>query len=101
MRRIIHLEHHEKTVKLRFRQRECSLRLNRVLCNNYEERKIELSCIAVDRNLLLLHTLEKARLGSRSRAVDLICQKDISKDRTFTEHEFICLAVEIINAGEI
>ena len=98
---IVHLEHHKETVELRFRKRECTLGFHRVLCSDYEERKIELSCLAVDCNLLLLHALKKARLCSCRSSVDLVGKKDICKERSFAEYESVCLAVEKVDARKI
>ncbi|MNR38877.1 hypothetical protein D3C85_1570210 [compost metagenome] len=56
--RVTHLDLEQETVKLRLRQRECSLLLNRILRSDDEKRLRQPMRSPVNRHLALLHTFQ-------------------------------------------
>ena len=57
--------------------------------------------LAVDRDLALLHRLEKRGLGLRAGPVDLVRQQDLREDRPRTELELVDLLVEGADARHV
>ncbi len=64
-----------------------ALHLERVLGGQDEERRVERVALPGDRDLVLLHRLEQARLGLRRRPVDLVGQHEVGEDRSGLEAE--------------
>ena len=78
-----------KTVGLRFWQWVGTLLLNWVLSCKHQEWLIQLICLLTDSDLTLLHSLQQRRLHFSWSTVDLICQYEISKDRSLLYFELL------------
>ena len=79
------LEH--KAVHLRLGQRVGTVLLNGVLGCQHEEGLIQLMAFTHNGNGMLLHRLEKCRLGFRRCTVNFVRQNDITENRTRLEGE--------------
>ena len=79
------------------------LHLERVLGREHEERRVEREALAGDRDLVLLHRLEQARLGLRRRPVDLVGEDEVGEDRPGLEAEDALAALldEDVRAGDV
>ena len=85
--RVADVDAEEKAVELRLGQRVGALVLDRVLRRRDEERRRQRTGLAVDGDLALLHRLEERRLGLRRRAVDLVGEQHVRKDRPGAERK--------------
>ncbi len=100
-RRIPHFASEGETVELRLGQREGPFQFYRVLgCDKHKGSRqghgIQVYC-----NLLLLHTLQKARLRPGRGSVYLVDQYHIGHNRAGTELELTGLLVKIVDTGNI
>src|SRR5256885_7983202 len=77
----------QETVELRFGKRIDPLLLDRVLGRDDHEAVAELMALPIDRNLALLHRLQKRRLSFGRRSVDLIGKQELGNNRTAGERE--------------
>ena len=77
--------------------------LERVLGREDEERRLEREALAGDRDLVLLHRLEQARLGLGGRPVDLVGEDEVREDRARLELEdpLPVLLDEDVRAGDV
>ena len=75
-----------ESIELGLRQRVRAFELDRVLRRKDVERFLELVGPALDGDPMLLHRLEKRRLGLGRRAVDFVRQDDVGEDWTRGEH---------------
>ena len=93
----------QEAVELRLGQGIGALHLERVLGREHEERRIEREALAGDRDLVLLHRLEQARLGLRRRPVDLVGEDEVGEDRAGLEAEDALAALldEDVRAGDV
>ena len=93
----------EEAVELRLGQGIGALHLERVLRREHEERRVEREALAGDRDLVLLHRLEQARLGLGRRAVDLVGEDEVREDRARLEPEdpLAALLDEDVRAGDV
>ena len=57
--------------------------------------------LAVDGDLMLFHRFEQRGLGLWARAVDLVCEKDLRKDRSGPELEVADFLVEGADPGHV
>ena len=71
----------QEAVELGLGQGIGALHLERVLGREDEERRLEREALPGDRDLVLLHRLEQARLGLGRRAVDLVGEDEVGEDR--------------------
>ena len=88
------LDAHEKAVELRFRQRKCADLMLRILRGHDEERRGQGVRHAIDRHVRFLHRLEQRALRLGRRAIDLIDQHHLRKQRPGVKNEALLLAVE-------
>ena len=93
----------QEPVELRLGEGIGAFHLERVLGREDEERRIELVALAGDRDLVLLHRLEQARLGLRRRPVDLVGEDEVGEDRARLEPEdpLAALLDEDVRAGDV
>ena len=93
----------EEPVELRLGEGIGALHLERVLGREHEERRVELVALARDRDLVLLHRLEQARLGLGRGAVDLVGEDEVGEDRPGLELEdpLAVLLDEDVRAGDV
>ena len=84
-----HLKH--ETVHLSLGQLIGSLLLDRVLSSHYEERLGQGECLLADCYLMLLHCLKQRTLHLGRSTVNLICQYEVGKYRTFLHMERLVL----------
>ena len=79
------------------------LHLERVLGREDEERRVERVALAGDRDLVLLHRLEQARLRLGGRPVDLVGEDEVREDRAGLEAEDALAALldEDVRAGDV
>jgi hypothetical protein len=79
LRYSIDLEHGDRAG---LRERIRPFELDRILGGEHEERFIERVGTPLDRDPVLLHGLEKCRLGLGRCAIDLVGEHDVGEDRT-------------------
>ena len=93
----------QEPVELGLGQRVGALHLERVLRGEHEERRLEREPLAGDRDLVLLHRLEQARLGLGRGAVDLVGEDEVREDRAGLEAEDALAALldEDVRAGDV
>ena len=88
-----HLQH--ETVHLGLGQRIGSLLLDGVLGGHHEERTGKGKCVAANRHLMFLHSLEQSTLHLGRGTVDFIGQHEVGKHRTVLHLEvFVLLRVD-------
>jgi len=86
----------EKPVELRLGKGKRPLQLNGILGRYHKKGPGEQQRLAVHGDLPLLHAFEKAGLGARNSAVDLVGEEDIGHDRPGLEGKTpVLLAVDI------
>ena len=69
---ITHLDAHQKSIQLRFRQRIRSMVFDRILRRQNHERAGKRIRDVLDRHLALVHRLQKRTLSLWRRSIDLI-----------------------------
>src|SRR5208282_4854652 len=84
-KRYVQLE--EKTIELRLRQRIRSLHLEGILGGQHDERLVEDVRALADGDAMLLHGLQERALSLRGRAVDLVGEHDVGKNRPSAKFE--------------
>src|SRR4051794_1459395 len=89
-----HVEH--EAIELRLGQRIGALLLDRVLRREHEQRTLERVADAVHRHLVFLHRLEQGRLRLRRRAVDLVGEDHVGKDRPGDEADLAAPADPVL-----
>ena len=80
-RRVVDDDLHQEAVDLGLGQRIGALGLDRVLGREHDERLRHRIGGAADRDLVLLHDLQQRRLHLGRRAVDLVGEQEVVKDR--------------------
>ena len=95
------IEFHEETVELSRRQRVGAFKLDRVLGGNHEEELIQLIGLLPYRDLILRHTFQQGGLHLGGRAVDLVRQDDVAKQRSRLEDEILVTVVENVSADQV
>ena len=100
-RRIAHRRLDKKSVELSFRQRIRAHILDRILRCDHHKRLVQKICPAVDGCLPFLHAFKKTRLRFRSRAVNLVRQKDVGENRSRDELKLGRFHIEKADAGNI
>lgn len=91
----------QKAVQLRLGQRVCALVLDWVLGGQDQEGSRQRPGDPLHRHLALLHPLQQRRLGLGGRAVDLVRQYEIGKDRPLTHLEIPGALIEDGGAGDV
>src|SRR5207342_167609 len=91
----------QEAVELRLRERVRPLVLDRILCRDHEERRLEPMRGALDRDLSLLHRLEERSLRFRRSTVDLVPEEEVRKDRPRPELEVPVPLVPDRGAGDV
>ena len=86
--RIIHQHFKHKTVQLSLRQAISTLMFHRILGRHNNKRKTHRIHHPIIGNLSFFHHLKKSGLGFSRRAVNLVHQQNISKNRTFPKFKF-------------
>src|ERR1051326_5710491 len=79
-RRVIHFQLHKKPVELCLGEWISTFHLQRILCGQYEERRIQFVCPLADGYAAFFHRLEQRRLGFGGGSIDLVRQQDVRKD---------------------
>ena len=100
-RRIQHGQLHQEAIELRLGQRIGSLRLDRVLRRDHDERRGKRARDAVDGHLMVLHGLEQRRLRLGGRAVDFVSKEKLAENRTRDERERALLAVQDARSRDV
>jgi hypothetical protein len=75
--------------------------LDGILGREHQERLLQRESRSSDRDLLLLHRLEQRGLDLGRRAVDLVGQDDLGKERTALDLEFLGLGIEDHGADDV
>ena len=99
--RIADLDPHQKSVELRFRQRERPRLGTRILRRDDEKRLGQRPRPAIDGDLFLFHRFEQRALGLRRRAIHLVRENDLREYRALDESKRILLAVEYRHADDV
>jgi len=94
-------EPHQETIELCFRKRERAFVIDRVLCCNDQERRIERVGFSVDGDASFRHRFEQRCLCSWRCPVDFVGEQNLGEDRTGAEFKFRILLVEDRCAGDI
>ena len=91
----------QKTVELRFRQRDSSFLFDGVLRRQYHERPGQQFGFAFGGDLAFLHRFQQRGLRPRRGAVDFVGQHDLGHDGARPEFEIGCFLIEYVGAGDI
>ena len=83
-----------KAIQLRLRQRVCPLLLDGVLSGDHHKFIAQRIRLPVDGHQPLIHRLQKRGLRFRGRAVDLVRQQDLRKNRPRCEDKGIRLKIK-------
>ena len=78
---------HDESVELCFGESVGPFQVDRILRRDDKKWRLERMGFSFDRNLAFLHSLEQGRLGFRCRAVDLVSQEELGKNRATAELE--------------
>ncbi len=92
---------HQETVQLRFRQREGTFLLDRVLRGHHQEQRRQRIGVAANGDLALAHRFQQCRLHLGWRAIDFIGQQDRVEDRAGYEFEVPFLRAPDLGAGQV
>ena len=97
MRRIRQADLEEKAIELRLGQGIGSFHFDRIESRQHEKWRWEAIGGASHRDLQFGHSFQQRRLGLGRRAVDLIRQQDMGKDRSFDETELTAAVLAVHN----
>src|SRR6266576_1869922 len=101
IRRRTHLGRQHEAVELRLGQRVCAVELGGILRRDDEEGGLEDASGALDGHLALPHRFEQGRLGPRRRAVYLVGEHDVGKDRSGDEFEAQVFLIEDARSRDV
>ncbi len=99
--RVADLDVQQEPVELRFGQRVRALLFDRVLSRHDHEQIVECVTAVADGDLPLLHRLQQRGLHLGRRAVDLVRENQVVKQRPFTKLEGTFLRPVDIGAGQV
>ena len=80
--RVVDIDLHQETIKLRLGKRVSPFLLNRVLGREHMKRAWNIVTAARNRDVLFLHRLQQRGLRARARAIDLVSHQELAEDRT-------------------
>ncbi len=92
---------HQEAVQLCLGKGVGAIHLDGVLRRDDDERVGDEMGVPVDRDLMLLHHLEKGRLGAGSSPVDLVGEDDVGEYRSWVEYELVGVLVEDRDPGDV
>ena len=92
---------HQETVDLREGKRVHTFHLHGILRGDDEEERIHRVGGIADRHLAFCHHFQEGRLHFWRRAVDLVGQEDVRKDRAGRENEAAGARVEDVDARDV
>ena len=99
--RIAEVDAHQKSVELILGKEVCAFELIWILCGDHHEGAGQFMCRAVHRHRVFGHRFEQGRLCPRCRAVDLVGDDDVVKDRPWLESKGAVLSLVDGDAGDI
>ena len=99
--RITHAQTQQEAVQLRFGQRECAFKLDRILRRDHQEGARQRHRLALDRQLAFLHRLQQSGLRARRGAVDLVGEHQLRQQRPGPKLEIARFLVVDVDPGHI
>src|SRR5437763_12482578 len=99
--RIGHVDLHQKTVELRFRQWICAFKLNGVLSSEHSKKFRKAICSAINADLAFFHGFKQGRLGAWRHAVNFVGQQQIGKQWATMQREDTGRKIENIAAQDV
>src|SRR5437764_14954760 len=99
--RIGHVDLHQKTVELRFRQWIGAFKFNRVLGSEHSKEFRKTIGSAINADLAFFHGLKQGRLGAWRHAVNFVAQQQIGKQWATMQREDTGRKIENIAAQDV